>query len=68
MFSEYRERVTQLKSEDAQFSKLFRRHQVLSVHIQNMEANIRPVATTVLEGFKREKRMLEDKLRTILRA
>lgn len=67
MFSEYRERVTQLKSEDAHFSKLFRRHHVLGVHIQNMEANITPVAATVLEGFKREKRVLEDELRAILR-
>lgn len=66
MFSEYRERVMQLKSEDAQFSRLFRRHHVLGVHIRNMEANITPVAATVLEGFKREKRVLEGELRTML--
>ena len=47
MFPEYRQLITQLKSENAHFSALFQRHNALDQQIQNMEAGIvrRPATT-----------------------
>ena len=68
MFPEYRDRISQLKTEDAHFAKLFHRHNELDQEIKNMEAGITPAANTVIEGLKCEKLHLKDQLYAILRA
>ena len=40
MFPEYRDLITQLKTEDTRFSKLFDKHNELDQKIKNMEAGI----------------------------
>ncbi|MGE8640611.1 MAG: YdcH family protein, partial [Achromobacter sp.] len=42
MFPEYRQLITQLKSENAHFSALFQRHNDLDQEIKNMEDGIVP--------------------------
>jgi len=68
MFSEYRDRISQLKTEDAHFARLLRRHTALDQHVRNMESNIRPPAQPVLDNLKREKLKLTDALYAMLRA
>jgi uncharacterized protein YdcH (DUF465 family) len=50
MFPEYRDRISQLKTEDAHFAKLFHRHNELDQEIKNMEAGITPAASVITEG------------------
>lgn len=66
MFTEYRDRITQLKAEDAHFSRLLHRYTALEQHVRNMEGSIRPVAGIVLESFKREKQALSEELYAML--
>ena len=68
MFPEYRELITQLKSENAHFSALFQRHNDLDQEIQNMEDGIKPSSSTAIEVLKKEKLHLKDKLYGLLRA
>ena len=65
---EYRQLITQLKSENAHFSALFQRHNALDQQIQNMEAGIVPASGNDVEVLKKEKLQLKDKLYGILRA
>ena len=62
MFPEYRQLITQLKSENAHFSALFQRHNALDQQIQNMEAGIVPASGNDVEVLKKEKLQLKDKL------
>jgi uncharacterized protein YdcH (DUF465 family) len=68
MFPEYRELITQLKSENAHFSALFQRHNDLDQEIQNMEDGIKPSSGAAIEVLKKEKLHLKDKLYGLLRA
>ena len=68
MFPEYRQLITQLKSENAHFSALFQRHNALDQQIQNMEAGIVPASGNDVEVLKKEKLQLKDKRYGMLRA
>lgn len=68
MFPEYRQLITQLKSENAHFSALFQRHNDLDQEIKNMEDGIVPSSGTNIEVLKKEKLHLKDKLYGLLRA
>lgn len=67
MFPEFRELISQLKTEDAHFARLFDKHNELDQKIKNMEANIELATPTEVEILKKEKLHLKDELYSILR-
>ena len=67
MFPEYRELITQLKTTDHHFGRLFEQHNALDQKIKNMESRIETGTPEAIELFKKEKLQLKDQLYTILR-
>lgn len=67
MFPEFRDLITQLKTEDAHFLRLFDKHNELDQRIKNMEANIELATQTEIEVLKKEKLHLKDEIYAILR-
>ncbi|MBE2262159.1 MAG: YdcH family protein [Burkholderiaceae bacterium] len=67
MFPEYRDLITQLKSSDNHFIRLFDRHNELDQKIKNMESHIEPGSQEEIETLKKEKLLLKDQLYAILR-
>jgi uncharacterized protein len=67
MFPEYRDLISRLKTEDAHFARLFERHNELDQEIKNMEAGISPADAFAIEGLKKEKLLLKDKLYVVLK-
>lgn len=67
MFPEYRELITQLKTEDAHFAKLFDKHNELDQKIKNMEASIELATPTEVEILKKEKLQLKDEMYAVLK-
>lgn len=68
MFPEFRELITQLKTEDAHFTRLFDKHNELDQQIKNMEAQIVSASQTEIETLKKEKLKLKDELYVILKS
>ncbi len=66
MFSEYREKITQLKADDAHFAQLFERHDTLDAKIQRMEAHVEPGNALEIEALKKEKLHLKDEVYQVL--
>ncbi|OOR97186.1 hypothetical protein B0187_09950 [Haemophilus paracuniculus] len=67
MFPEYRDLISQLKTSDAHFERLFNKHNELDQRIKNMEANIELATHTEIEVLKKEKLHLKDELYAILK-
>ncbi|MDB5930102.1 MAG: hypothetical protein JWR60_1809 [Polaromonas sp.] len=67
MFPEYRDLITQLKTADQHFTRLFDQHNALDRQIQNMESRIEPGTPEEIEQLKKEKLQLKDQLYTILK-
>lgn len=67
MFPEYRDLITQLKNQDAHFTRLFDKHNELDQKIRNMEAHIEPGSPVEIEVLKKEKLALKDQLYTVLK-
>lgn len=67
MFPEYRDLISQLKTEDAHFAKLFEKHNELDQKIKNMEAGIELATHTEIEALKKEKLHIKDELYAILK-
>jgi uncharacterized protein len=67
MFPEYRELITQLKTSDHHFSRLFDKHNELDQQIKNMESHIASGTPVEIENLKKEKLALKDELYTILK-
>jgi len=67
MFPEYRELITQLKTTDHHFMRLFEQHNALDQKIKNMEASITPATHEEIEILKKEKLLLKDQLYAILK-
>lgn len=67
MFPEYRELISQLKTSDLHFSRLFDKHNDLDQKIKNMEAHITAGSPEEIEVLKKEKLLLKDQLYTILK-
>ncbi|MDD2729720.1 YdcH family protein [Malikia sp.] len=67
MFPEYRELITQLKTSDHHFSRLFDKHNELDQQIKNMESHIAPGTQVEIETLKKEKLALKDELYVILK-
>ena len=67
MFPEFRERITQLKTTDHHFMRLFDQRKALDQKVKNMEAAITPATHEEIETLKKEKLLLKDQLYTILK-
>jgi len=67
MFPEYRDLITQLKTSDAHFTRLFDEHNAVDQQILNMESRIEPATSDEIEVLKKEKLQLKDQLFAILK-
>jgi uncharacterized protein YdcH (DUF465 family) len=67
MFPEYRDLITQLKTSDHHFSRLFERHNALDHRVKNMETGVEPASHTEIETLKKEKLQVKDQLYVILK-
>lgn len=67
MFPEYRDLITQLKTTDAHFTRLFEEHNAVDQQILNMESRIEPATSDEIEVLKKEKLQLKDQLYVILK-
>lgn len=67
MFPEFRELITQLKTTDRHFMRLFDQHNDLDQKIKNLESSISPGILGEIETLKKEKLQLKDQLYTLLK-
>ena len=67
MFPEYRDLITQLKTTDHHFTRLFDQHNAVDQQIQNMESRIEAATPEEIELLKKEKLQLKDQLYAILK-
>ena len=67
MFPEYRDLITQLKTSDAHFTRLFEEHNAVDQQILNMESRIEPATSDEIEVLKKEKLQLKDQPYVILK-
>lgn len=67
MFPEYRELITQLKTTDHHFTRLFDQHNALDQKIKNKESHLESGTPDEIENLKKEKLHLKDQLYAILK-
>ncbi|MFP8968373.1 YdcH family protein [Pokkaliibacter sp. CJK22405] len=67
-FPELRDRIHELKVNDAHFQKLFDEYHDLNREIQKMEAEVQPVSTEREEVCKKQRLKLKDELYGMLKA
>lgn len=67
MFPEYRELITQLKTTDNHFTRLFDEHNAADQQIKNMTSGIEMATPDEIEVLKKEKLQLKDQLYAILK-
>ncbi len=67
MFPEYRDLISQLKTTDHHFSRLFEQHNAVDQRIKNMESRIEAGTHEDIETLKKEKLQLKDQLYAILK-
>jgi uncharacterized protein YdcH (DUF465 family) len=68
MFPEYRDLISQLKTTDHHFSRLFDKHNALDQKIKNLESGIEKATDLEIEILKKEKLQLKDELFNILKS
>jgi uncharacterized protein len=67
MFPEYRDLITELKTSDHHFIRLFDKHNDLDRVIRHKEAHMEPATPEEIETLKKEKLLLKDQLYAILK-
>ena len=67
LFPEYRDLITQLKTTDHHFSRLFDQHNALDQRIKNMESHAETGTPLEIEKLKKEKLALKDQVFNILK-
>lgn len=67
MFPEYRDLITQLKTSNHHFTRLFDQHNQLDQQIKNMESSIPKGTHEEIENLKKKKLHLKDELYDFLR-
>ena len=65
-FPEYKERIHQLKMDNAHFAKLFEEYDELNRKIETLEKNDLPITDEHAESLKKERLALKDQLYTLL--
>ena len=68
MYPEYRDLISQLKTTNHHFSRLFNKHNVLDQKIMNLESGIEKATDLEIEVLKKEKLQLKDELFSILKS
>ena len=68
MFPEYRDQITQLKTIDAHFVRIFDQHNALDQQIKRMEAHAEPSTPLQIEQLKKQKLHLKDEVYAILKS
>ena len=66
MFHEFRDLITELKTSDRYFQKLFEKHNTLDQKIKNMEAHLEPGTPDEIEVLKKKKLAIKDELYSLL--
>jgi len=66
MFPEYRDLITELKTSDHHFMRLFDKHNELDHQISKLENRVPPGTHDEIENLKKEKLLLKDQLYDIL--
>jgi uncharacterized protein YdcH (DUF465 family) len=67
MFPEYRDLISQLKTSDHHFSRLFEQHNALDQKVKNIESRIEAGTPSDIDSLKKEKLQLKDQLYVILK-
>jgi uncharacterized protein YdcH (DUF465 family) len=67
MFPEYRDLISQLKTSDVHFGRLFDQHNALDQRIKNMESHIEKGTPADIESLKKEKLHLKDQVYAMLK-
>lgn len=67
MFPEYRDLITQLKTTDHHFTRLFDKHNAVDQKIKNIESRIETGTHDEIEKLKKEKLQLKDDIYTIVK-
>ncbi len=67
MFPEYRDLITELKSKDSHFTRLFDEHNKLDQQITNLENNPVTEGLDEIEELKIKRLKLKDELYSILK-
>lgn len=68
MFPEYRDLISQLKTNDKHFLRLFDQHNALDQKIKNKESRIEAGTPEEIETLKKEKLALKDQVYAILKS
>lgn len=66
-FPEHRERIREMKMQDARFSRLFDEYHEVTKTVEKMEAEIEPVCTRTEEEAKMKRLQLKDELYSMLK-
>ncbi|WP_027857110.1 YdcH family protein [Marinobacterium jannaschii] len=67
-FPEHRERIHNLKMNDAHFSRLFNEYHVVTKDVERMESEVEPVCTKTEADLKLKRLHLKDQLYKMLQA
>ncbi|WP_394756187.1 YdcH family protein [Rhodoferax sp.] len=67
MFPEFRDQITQLKSTDGHFARLFEQHSALDQQVLRMQSHAEPSTPLKIELLKKEKLLLKDQIHAILK-
>ncbi|MPY25496.1 DUF465 domain-containing protein [Shewanella psychropiezotolerans] len=67
MFPEYRELITQLKSDDAHFLKAFNKHNALDHQIKELEQHSASDSNSQIHELKKRKLHLKEEIFSILK-
>ncbi|WP_415881731.1 YdcH family protein [Neptuniibacter sp. SY11_33] len=67
-FPEHRDRIHNLKMEDAHFARLFDEYHQVTKDVERMESEVEPVCTQTEEAAKFKRLKLKDKLYKMLQA
>jgi uncharacterized protein len=67
MFPEFRELISELKSENRHFLKLFDQHNALDQRIKLIEARLEPGSHDEIEIMKKQKLAIKDELYQLLK-
>ena len=67
MFPEYRDLISQLKTTDHHFTRLFDKHNTLDQKIKNLETGIEKATDVEIEVLKKEKLHLKDEIFNLLK-
>lgn len=66
MFHEYRDLISELKTNNRYFQILFEKHSVLDLRIRNMESRLEPGSSDEIEVLKKKKPSIKDELYSLL--